>query len=273
MSNIHKFTSVEEFWSVFEELSNESREGRTGDLAIIPPDVDELTDEENIADDEILPAREVTEVQIPDIVGTLEFHSVVPSEEPEVLAPRGKPKWSKSLPKYDTSPVNIEENKVEELQLYSSKNPKQIFDLFFTDDIKSMFVNYSNKYAKDKNNHTFSINKNDLEKFIGILILTGYHTLPQVRLYWSRDSDKEVPLVRQTMSRNRFEEIKKYIHLSDNSQLDKNDKFSKLSPFFNSLNKQYMQFRVFSHKLSIDEQMVPNFERHSAKMFIRGKPI
>lgn len=34
-----------------------------------------------------------------------------------------------------------------------------------------------------------------------------------------------------------------------------------------------MQFGVLAEHLSIDENMVPYFGRHSAKMFIRGKPI
>ena len=34
-----------------------------------------------------------------------------------------------------------------------------------------------------------------------------------------------------------------------------------------------IQFGVFAEHLSIDEQMVPFFGRHSCKMFIRGKPI
>lgn len=39
------------------------------------------------------------------------------------------------------------------------------------------------------------------------------------------------------------------------------------------INKKYMQFGVWSNDLSIDEQMVPYFGRHSCKMFIRNKPI
>ena len=34
-----------------------------------------------------------------------------------------------------------------------------------------------------------------------------------------------------------------------------------------------MQFGMWSELLSIDEQMVPYFGRHSSKMFIHGKPI
>ncbi|XP_022175761.1 piggyBac transposable element-derived protein 3-like [Myzus persicae] len=87
------------------------------------------------------------------------------------------------------------------------------------------------------------------------------------------DEDKGIPLVRNSMSRNRFDSIKQNLHLSDNDQLDKNDRFSKLRPLFDLINEKNMQFGVFSHNLSIDEEMVPYFGRHSCKMFIKGKPI
>lgn len=73
------------------------------------------------------------------------------------------------------------------------------------------------------------------------------------------------------MSRNKFRSIKKNLHLADN--LDPSDKFSKLRPFFDQLNQKFMQFGIFSHNLSIDEEMVPYFGRHSCKMCIRGKPV
>ena len=34
-----------------------------------------------------------------------------------------------------------------------------------------------------------------------------------------------------------------------------------------------MKFRCFAYKLSIDEQMVPYFGRHSCKMYMKGKPV
>lgn len=92
-------------------------------------------------------------------------------------------------------------------------------------------------------------------------------------MFWSTDEDKGVDLVKKAMSRNRFREIKRNLHVSDNSSLDKRDKFSKLRPFIEYLNKKFIQFGIFSHNLSIDEQMVPYFGRHSAKMFIKGKPV
>jgi hypothetical protein len=73
--------------------------------------------------------------------------------------------------------------------------------------------------------------------------------------------DKRVDLVRKCMSSNTFRAIKRNLHLSDNNNLDKNNKFSKLRRIFTLLNKRSLQFGIFTHNLSIDEQMVPYFGR------------
>jgi hypothetical protein len=63
------------------------------------------------------------------------------------------------------------------------------------------------------------------------------------------------------MNRNTFRAIKGNLHLSEYNNLDKNDKFSKLRPIFTSLNERFLQFGIFTHNLSIGEQMVPYFGR------------
>lgn len=75
------------------------------------------------------------------------------------------------------------------------------------------------------------------------------------------------------MPRDRFLRLKRYLHVCDNRQLDKDDKFSKVTPLNHLMEEKFMQFGLFSHNLSIDEQMNAYFGRHSCKMFIKGKPI
>ena len=106
-----------------------------------------------------------------------------------------------------------------------------------------------------------------------MLVLSGYHTLPQIDMYWSLDEDKGLPIIWKSISLNRFKSIKQNIHLSDNSCIDKTDKFAELRPFFMHINQKYQQFGIFSQHLSIDEEMVPYFGRHSSKIFIKGKPV
>lgn len=146
-------------------------------------------------------------------------------------------------------------------------------ELFLDAQILQWICDQSNLYAAQKNQLKFHLTIPSLRRFLGILVLTGYHTVPSLKHYWSLDEDKGVPIVRRAMSRNHFVCIKKFLHLANNDTLDKTDKFAKVRPLFNLLNEKFAQFGVFSKCLSIDEQMVPYFGRHSAKMYIRGKPV
>lgn len=104
-------------------------------------------------------------------------------------------------------------------------------------------------------------------------MFSGYHKLPQEDMYWSQSPDAGVPLVFNSMSRKIFRSIKKYLHLNDNTKVTKDDKMYKLRPYFVELSKNFLKFGVVHSKLSIDEMMVRYYGRHSAKMFMRGKPI
>jgi len=73
------------------------------------------------------------------------------------------------------------------------------------------------------------------------------------------------------MSSKRFQAVKRYFHVTDNSQLKQGNKVAKIKPIYDALNRNLTQFGVFHEHLSIDESMVPYFGRHSCKMFIRDR--
>lgn len=56
----------------------------------------------------------------------------------------------------------------------------------------------------------------------------------------------------------------------NNQQLQGSDKWCKLQPLVDLVNEQLIQFEIFTKELSIDEEIVPYFGRHSFKIFIRG---
>lgn len=183
-------------------------------------------------------------------------------------------KWKKGQIEYTHTPISEEFRSREELKnKLSGKSPLELFFAFFDDGVIDLILNFSLKYAQDNNRHEFSLSKNELLNFIGILLFSGYHSLPQIQHYWSTDEDKGIDIIKKCMSRNRFQSIKQNLHLSDNNLLDKNDKYAKIRPFFDVINKKRLQFGIFAFNLSIDEQMVPYFGRHSCKMFIKGKPV
>ena len=75
------------------------------------------------------------------------------------------------------------------------------------------------------------------------------------------------------MSRDRFLKIKKYFHVADNQNLEKGNKVAEVAFLYEAMNKNLSQWGIFHKKLSIDEAMVPYFVKHSAKMYIKSKPI
>ncbi|XP_039968251.1 piggyBac transposable element-derived protein 3-like, partial [Bactrocera tryoni] len=174
---------------------------------------------------------------------------------------------------YSRTPINIEAFKMEEIfSEIGSKSPYDIFSLYFDKLIIAEITHFTNEYA---NQHNTAINVTPVEirRFISILYISGYHTLPHIDHYWSVRPDMGIPIVKQALSRNRLKIIKRFLHLADNTDLNTVDRFAKVRPLIDALNKKFMQFGVFSHILSVDEQMIPYFGRHSCKMFIKGKPI
>ncbi|GBN26882.1 PiggyBac transposable element-derived protein 3 [Araneus ventricosus] len=122
------------------------------------------------------------------------------------------------------------------------------------------------------NNCTFSLSEKLLEVFLGIILFGGYHPLPEEDLYLSNSEDCNRPFTQNAMSRQRFRDIKKYLHLCDNNSIDGSDKLAKVGCFTEMFCKQLQQFGTFSESLSIDEKMILYTGRHSEKIYMRGKP-
>ena len=79
-----------------------------------------------------------------------------------------------------------------------------MFQQFFSEDIYSLIMSESERYARQKLHHDFFLSPVELDVFFGIILLSGYCSLPQERLYWCNDEDVGNDLVKRKMSRNRF---------------------------------------------------------------------
>lgn len=291
-----KFLSLAELEEI---ISDENFfEDEDGDAAIdiveLPPDdVDIMSDVEEI--DETL-----LEDSCPnDVPGKLEVHSsalstasintdsdnetTVASQEPKRAKKSYTKKikinsdWQKARPDFLNKIGNdddIDSTRTQIMQLLKGKSPVDIFETLFDEDIMTYIVKQSVTYAAQNNRHDFIFSNDCLRKFIGFLLFTGYHSLPQEQLYWCEDEDVCIEAVRKCFTRNRYLEIKKNLHFNDNAKLDTtaNPDF-KISPLMQKMNERYLQFGIFSKNLSIDEQMVRYYGHHYFKQFIRGKPI
>ena len=200
-------------------------------------------------------------------------------EDIEETEKRDKPRWmKKNIERKETESEIGKEREYASKKLsqnfpaLSSSNEWDIFIKIFGGLIE-LLVHETNQYARyEKNCHGFEVTKEEMMNFIGLLFLSGYNIRSSEKDYWSKAQDLECPIFPATMSRNRFQEIKKFLHCADNANLG-NEKMAKVKPLYDLLNENMRQFGILHEILSIDESMTPYYGRHSCKQFIRQKPI
>lgn len=151
--------------------------------------------------------------------------------------------------------------------------PTALFEKFFDDEVIQLVLENSNKYALQKGKHSFLTAAGEMRIFLAILFTSGYAPLPRRKLYWDPTNDVNNAAITNAMTRNRFEELMSNIHVADNDNLPPNDRMAKVRPLFTALNARFVKAFPRQRNLSVDESMVPYYGRHSAKQFIRGKPI
>ena len=131
------------------------------------------------------------------------------------------------------------------------------FDKYTNAELKNMIVIERNRYALQKNTiSTFTVT--DIETFNAALILTGYHSLPQTKIFCEKKKEIGLSIAYESISRKEFEDIKRYINSADNSQLDIKDKFSKVRKLCDIMNISLQQLNFFHSYYSEDEQMGSN---------------
>ena len=102
-------------------------------------------------------------------------------------------------------------------------------------------------------------------------MLSGYVHAPSHRNYWEAEPDVRNHLVYESMRRDRFIQIKKYLRFADPSAVSREDKMWKLRPVLDHLRVCFMKFFQPSQQLSYDESMIEYFGSHGCKQYIQGK--
>ncbi|XP_025202634.1 piggyBac transposable element-derived protein 3-like [Melanaphis sacchari] len=95
---------------------------------------------------------------------------------------------------------------------------------------------------------------------------------PRMRMYWQKRT--RVPTVSNSISRDRFLVIRKFLKVvndDDISNEKKRDAFWKVRPFIESVRSGCLRL-VRDVELCIDEQMIPFTGNVKMKQFVRGKP-
>ena len=258
-------------------------------IVLIPPEPDSLTDEDDFLDDDLVGAPIVKG----DCASTYKVvyeeqqldESVDISQEPEAsmkklkTIPKRKTSWTRkfkdsdiSLEKLEFQTKQVQENLESHLHEMTD-SPVKLFEEMFDSKAYELLAIESNRYAQQKNIHNISLCPDDFRSFVGFLIFSGYHTLPQQKLYWSQREDIGIEFVKSCFSRDRFLQIKSVLHVVDNDTVsDDPRKDFKVAPLYDLLNSNFLKFGIHDEFVCVDEQMVKYFGHNSLKQFIRNKP-
>lgn len=112
-------------------------------------------------------------------------------------------------------------------ELLKDLSPIQLFSKFYDGEVLDHIITETNRFAA-QNNAGFHLDVVILKRFLGILLISGYHTLPSIEDYWSSQLSMGIAIVKQAMSRATFMHVKRYIHFANNDELDGNDKMAKV---------------------------------------------
>jgi len=150
------------------------------------------------------------------------------------------------------------------------KTPIQFFHRLFTTDLEKMIVEQSNLYATQvRPNRPLQLTENELQQFLGTVLWMSLIKLPSTRRYWS--ARYKVDVVSESLSVNRWEEIKRFLHFVDNANEEMNDKLRKIRLVISAIRQQLLLIPR-EESLCVDEQIVPFKGKSSLKMYNPRKP-
>jgi hypothetical protein len=158
--------------------------------------------------------------------------------------------------------------------VFRGLSPKGLYDLFFTSELLDRVAELSNQYAMSKFGLSSSISGEEINIFIGILLLSGYNLVTDYEMYWSISEDCENRLVKSAMSRDRFRTIKRCFHLGSKEDRDGEvpDRYKKVRFLISHIQQQFASLFVHEQNLSHDKAMIKYFGKSGLKQAIRNKP-
>ncbi|XP_041364890.1 piggyBac transposable element-derived protein 3-like [Gigantopelta aegis] len=159
----------------------------------------------------------------------------------------------------------------------------QYFSLFYTNAMFEKIVEFTNMNAMRKrttdpgNNRGvwYNVTVEEIKAYYGVLILMDVITCDRDELYWSQSTDypyirTEIPKI---FSRDRFMQIRRYLHFSDDSNVDQTDKLFKFRYMIDNIGQAFKEHYVPHEHISVDEAMIPFKGRLSFKQYMKDKPV
>ncbi|KAJ8969077.1 hypothetical protein NQ314_001935 [Rhamnusium bicolor] len=128
----------------------------------------------------------------------------------------------------------------------------------------SLFINYPDP----------KITNEKIKYFLAILIVSRYDKKPSKKSYWDSGEDLHNTAVYNSMRRDRFIQIMRFMHCADNNNLDTKDKMTNLRPLITKIKETFFLVNYIpGQEIIYHKSMIKYFGKHGCKQYIHGKPI
>lgn len=171
-----------------------------------------------------------------------------------------------SVPQFTPPPFKILPDDV--------NTPYDFHKLFLDDEFVNHLVHVSKLYStrKYRSEVQQKLSNNNIRVSIAIMHMTGYLTPANRNMYWEQREDTQNQFVRKAMSKNMFSDIIRNTYFVDRVDPDPEDRFWKVRPLFNQLNKTAKKWVTQPETVSVDEAIIKYFGPHPLKQYMKGKP-
>jgi len=143
------------------------------------------------------------------------------------------------------------------------------FDHYIPPELSEIVVDQTNLLAQQiaKMPRTFTkharseewkpVTVTEMKKFLGLIFVTGIVRKPKLELYWSTRGIFQTPVFPQTVSRNRFHLIQRYLHFYDNNAAGTNeDCLYKIHTILDIVVNNFRTNYIPDREISLDEGML-----------------
>ena len=171
-------------------------------------------------------------------------------------------------------------------QLPADATPLDFFKLYFTDAVVNLLVDETNRFAQQyiaanvipphsAVNDWQPTDQNEMFSFLGLCVLMGIVYKPRLNMYWSSDLIYKTNIFGETMARDRFLLILRFLHFANNENIDptdpNRDRLAKIRPIIDLIRERCAAVYSPPRDVCVDESLVLFKGRLAFKQFIRTK--
>ncbi|KAJ8963472.1 hypothetical protein NQ318_018955 [Aromia moschata] len=188
------------------------------------------------------------------------------SKEKAVVTSKENIKWSRT----HFQNLNIDWNESEKPEP-EALNPLHYFQKYLDESQFEQMATFTNIYAHQQDIIVKPTHTAEIKALFGLHIAAGCLKFPKTRLFWDRAL--QINLFRETMSRDRFFQLRSNLHCVNNLEIPDNntDRLIKVRPLYDGIRRRCLELDL-EQNLCIDEQIVPFRGRLSIKQYVKGKP-